>query len=96
MNLNATKRPFGHLDVSVGKTVQKQENHVMCLFKITLYVYAINIRSPNSKTLKKSYFELSALSLAYSGFNFLYVSRSCNHSNVKVTRIDIMLSADCV
>ena len=30
INLNATKRPFRHLDVRVGK----RENHVICIFKI--------------------------------------------------------------
>ena len=32
-NLNATKRPFGHFEVSVVKTVQKKEKHIICIFK---------------------------------------------------------------
>ena len=81
------------------KTAHKRESHVIYIFKITLHLYALNISSTNEQILrhkKVSYFELSALSLAYLGFNFLYVSLSCNHSNPEVTRIDKMFSANFV
>ena len=41
INLNVTKSPFRHWDVCVGK----REDHVICIFKITLYT--LNIGSPN-------------------------------------------------
>ena len=81
--------------------MQMRENHVICVLKITLYLYALNIRAPNQHILrheKVSYFELhvSALFSANFGLNFLYMPLSCNHSNQKATRIDKMFSENCV
>ena len=74
--------------------MQILENHVIWVFKITLYLYA----SPNLQILrheKVSYFELSALSLADFGLNLLYLSLSCNHSNPKFTRMYNMFLGNC-
>ena len=37
-------RTFGRY---CGKTLQMRENHVICVFKIMLYLYALNIIAPN-------------------------------------------------
>ena len=50
LNLNATKRPFRHSDVRVGN----RENHVICIFKITLHLHTLNIGSPNVNNSKLS------------------------------------------
>ena len=42
INLNVAQYPFRHLDVRVGK----RENHVICIFKISLHLYTLNIGSP--------------------------------------------------
>lgn len=52
MNLNVTKRTFEHLYISVGKTLQKRENHEVCVFKIALYLTVLNLRLPNLTFLK--------------------------------------------
>ena len=47
MNLNATKRPFGHFDVNVLKLGNSEKKYVICIFEITMYLYAHNIGSTN-------------------------------------------------
>ena len=46
MNLNALKRPFGHLTLEM-EPVQRRKNHVICIFKMTLFLQALIIGSPN-------------------------------------------------